>query len=115
MQTELQEQYLAAYEQTVLEAVKETRDALTDYAREQERRESLAAAAEAARIALEVASDKYKYGLTDFNNVLEAQRSVLNFQEQLAISEGVISTNLVRLYKALGGGWEAMQPVEDAP
>ena len=110
VQTELQEQYLAAYERTVLTAVKETRDALTDYAREQERRDSLAAAAEAAGIALEVAQDKYKQGLSDFNNVLDAQRSVLTFQEQLAISEGSISANLVRLYKALGGGWEVMQP-----
>ncbi len=108
VQTELQEQYLAAYENTVLNAVREVREALVDYAEEQQRREALMQAADAARNALDVAKDQYKNGLSDFNNVLDAQRSLLLYQEQLALSEGVISANLVRLYKALGGGWGPM-------
>jgi NodT family efflux transporter outer membrane factor (OMF) lipoprotein len=114
VQTELQEQYLAAYEKTVLEAVQEVREALVDYAQEQQRHRSLRRAADAAQIALEVAQDKYRNGLSDFNNVLDAQRAVLAFQEQLALSEGVITINLIRLYKALGGGWAPMS-AEDAP
>jgi len=109
VQTELQEQYLAAYENTVLTAVQEVREALVDYAEEQQRREALTRAVDAARNALEVAQDQYKNGLSDFNSVLDAQRSLLTYQEQLALSEGVISVNLVRLYKSLGGGWGPMQ------
>ena len=115
MQNELQEQYLAAYENTVLNAVREVREALVNYAEEQRRREALLSAVDAAQNALDVAQDKYKNGLSDFNNVLDAQRSLLVYQEQLALSEGVISTNLVRLYKALGGGWGAMADTGEDP
>jgi outer membrane protein TolC len=62
-----------------------------------------------------VAQDKYKNGLSDFNNVLDAQRSLLTFEEQLAVSEGTISINLVRLYKALGGGWGPMTAAGKEP
>jgi outer membrane protein TolC len=59
-----------------------------------------------ATAAEKVAGDQYQNGLSDFNNVLDAQRSLLSFQEELAISKGKVSKNAVRLYKALGGGWE---------
>lgn len=108
VQDELQEQYRAAWENSVLSAVKEVRDALVDYAQEQERYNSLNEAVEAAQSALEVAQDQYDNGLSDFNNVLDAQRAVLSFQEQRAVSRGIISINLVRVYKALGGGWTSM-------
>ncbi len=113
VQSELHEQYLAAYENAVLMAVKEVREALVDYAEEQQRREALLNAVDAAQSALDVAQDKYRSGLSDFNNVLDAQRSLLAFQEQLAVSEGVISTNLVRLYKALGGGWAPLEASQE--
>ena len=109
VQTELQGQYLAAYESAVLAAAKEVRDALVDFAKEQERYAFLEKADEAARNALHIANDKYRNGLTDFSNVLDAQKSVLSFQGQLAVSKGLISINLVRIYKALGGGWEGME------
>jgi hydrophobe/amphiphile efflux-1 (HAE1) family protein/NodT family efflux transporter outer membrane factor (OMF) lipoprotein len=103
------EQSLAAYESAVLNAVKEVRDALTDYQKEQARRDALAMAVEAARVAEELARDQYATGLSDFNNVLDAQRSLLGFEEQLAVSEGAVSSNAIRLYKALGGGWKPME------
>jgi NodT family efflux transporter outer membrane factor (OMF) lipoprotein len=105
IQSALQEQALAAYEQTVLVAVQELRDALSDYAREYERQASLAKAATAARAAVAIAQDQYKNGLADFNSVLDAQRSLLTFEEAAALSEGAITTHLIRVYKALGGGW----------
>jgi len=108
VQNERQAQALAAWEQTVLTAVKEVRDALMDYAKEQERYQYLQRAEEAAQNALDISKDKYQNGLTDFNNVLDAQKSQLSFQEQLALSKGRISMNLVRVYKALGGGWAPM-------
>ena len=62
--------------------------------------------------AVELAQQKYEGGLTDFTNVLDAQRSLLSFQEQLAQSNGTVTSNLVRLYKALGGGWTSMAAEE---
>ena len=52
-----------------------------------------------------MANDKYKNGLTDFNNVISAQRALLTLSEQFAISEGQMTSDVVRIYKALGGGW----------
>ncbi len=111
-QTAIQDQLLAVYEKTILDAIKEVRNALVDYAEEQNRRHSLSAAVQAAQTAVGLAQDKYKNGLVDFNNVLDAQRSLLSLEDQLALSEGAISTNLVRLYKALGGGWGVMDDDE---
>lgn len=107
-QEAMQEQYLQRYESTVLNAVREVRNALTDYQKEMERRTALSTAVDAATAAEELAVDRYRSGLSDFNNVLDAQRSLLRFQEQLALSEGTVSQNAVRLYKALGGGWQPM-------
>jgi multidrug efflux system outer membrane protein len=108
VQSALQEQALIQYKATVLSALEEVENALVAYADEQDRRETLRAAEEAARKASELAQHKYEAGLTDFNNVLDAQRSLLTFQDQLAQSNGTVITNLIKLYKALGGGWESM-------
>jgi NodT family efflux transporter outer membrane factor (OMF) lipoprotein len=105
VQAALQEQYFIAYEAAVLTALEEVENALVAYAEVQQRSQSLREAAEAARKAVILARYKFEAGLTDFNNVLDAQRSLLSFEEQLAQSEGSIISNLVRLYKALGGGW----------
>jgi NodT family efflux transporter outer membrane factor (OMF) lipoprotein len=109
-QTAIKEQYIAQYEKTVLEAVKEVKDALIAYAKQQQNYQSLADAVDAARSAVQISRDKYKNGLTDFNNVLDAQRSLFNLQDELALSRGQVTGNLIRLYKALGGGWETMDP-----
>lgn len=108
VQTAREEQLLAAYEQTVLSAVAEVRNALTSNARERERNVALKRGLEAVQISLKVANDKYKSGLTSFNNVIDAQRSLLAMEEQHAISEGQMTSNIVRLFKALGGGWEPL-------
>jgi len=54
-----------------------------------------------------LAQDLYSRGLTDFLAVQESQRNLLQAEDQLALSEQQVSANLVALYKALGGGWEA--------
>lgn len=100
-----QEQLMATYEQTVLSAVAEVRNALTDNIQERDRNEALKKAVEAAQVALETATDKYKNGLTDFNNVITAQKAVLSLTDQLIVSEGAMSSNIVKIFKALGGGW----------
>ena len=106
VQTARQEQALIQYESTVLKALEEVENVLVAYAKEQRRRESLARATNAAKRAVLLARDQYQAGLVDFNNVLIAQRSLLSFQNELAQSEGAVISNLVRLYKALGGGWK---------
>ena len=108
VQSALQEQALIQYEATLLGALEEVENALVAYAEVQQRRQSLTEATDAAQKAVELAQYKYEAGLTDFNNVLDAQRSLLSFQEQLAQSEGNVTSNLIRLYKALGGGWTSM-------
>jgi len=108
VQTARQEQALIQYESTVLNALEEVENVLVAYAKEQRRRESLSKATNAANRAVLLARDQYQAGLVDFNNVLIAQRSLLSFQNELAQSEGAVVSNLVRLYKALGGGWKSL-------
>ena len=110
MQSAIEQQYLIAYESTILEALEEVENAITSYVTEQQRRDILVEATEAAERAAELAQQQYQAGVTDFNNVLEAQRSLLSFQSDLASSTGTVASNLIRLYKALGGGWTALAP-----
>jgi outer membrane protein TolC len=79
------------------------------YGQEQSRRATLAKASAAARAAEVIARDQYANGLVDFNSVLDTQRARLTFDEALALSDGAISRNLIRAYKALGGGWAATE------
>lgn len=103
-----EEQLLAAYEGTVLNAVAEVRNALTADTQERERNRSLRRGMDAARTAVEVAEDKYRNGLTDFNNVIGAQSALLSLQDQYVTSEGQMTSNIVQIFKALGGGWAPM-------
>lgn len=105
VQSALQEQYLIAYETAVLNALEEVENSLVAVAEEQSRRQSLLDATTAAKQADELAKTKYQAGLTDFSSVLDAERSLLSFEDELAQSEGKVTANLIRLYKALGGGW----------
>jgi outer membrane protein, multidrug efflux system len=105
-----QEQYLISYESTVLTALEEVENALTAFANEQERRQSLGIATQAAQSAAELAQQKYQAGMIDFTTVLDAQRSLLSFQDQLAQCDGTVTTNLIHLYKVLGGGWSSLVP-----
>lgn len=114
-QTARQEQALIQYEDAVLRALEEVENILVAYAKEQIRRESLSKAAFAAQRATMVAKDQYEAGLVDFNNVLDAQRSLLVLQDGLNQSNGAVITNLVRLYKALGGGWKSFEAAPDKP
>ncbi len=105
VQNARQEQALIQYESGILSALEEVENALYSYAREQSRRNSLLSASKAAKQATELSLNQYNSGLTDFQTVLDAQRSLLSFQDQLAKSEANILTYLIQLYKSLGGGW----------
>jgi multidrug efflux system outer membrane protein len=97
---------LANYEGTVLLALEETEGALVEFGRAQTRRNYLRASAGAAERAEKLATQRYDSGVEDFLNVLDAQRTLLEIQDQLAQSETRTATALVAVYKALGGGWE---------
>ncbi|MGE4091393.1 MAG: efflux transporter outer membrane subunit [Candidatus Binatia bacterium] len=108
VQNALQEQALQQYEATILLALEEVESSLVAYAEEQDRSAILSEATQAAQRAAALARDQYASGLIDFQTVLDAERSVLSFQEQLVQSRGQVASNVISLYKALGGGWTAM-------
>ena len=97
---------LAQYEQRVLLALEETENALVDFNRQQARRDLLSASARASERAMGLARQRYQAGVTDPLTVLDAERTLLAAQDQLADSETRTATALVAVYKALGGGWE---------
>jgi NodT family efflux transporter outer membrane factor (OMF) lipoprotein len=100
------------YQQIVLQAWHDVDNALVAFAAEQRRRDALVAAEVQNRLALRLARERYTQGVADFLNVLDAERAVLQSQQQLADSTVTVSSNLVQLYKALGGGWEPTYPIE---
>ena len=106
---------LAAYEKTVLNALEETENALVDFGREQARRDYLRTSERSATQAMALARQRYEGGVADFLPVLDAQRTQLSIQAQLAQSETRTATSLVAIYKALGGGWEIEQPPPKPP
>ncbi len=100
------DQALLQYRSAVLGALEEVENALVAYSREKDRLDALTRAMAAAKRADLVARDRYKAGLVDFSNVLDAQRSLLSFDDEQAQSAGAVTGDLIRLYKALGGGWQ---------
>ena len=115
IQSALQEKAAISYEATLLNAFEEVENVLVAYAEEQNKRDALRGAEKAARNALELARYKYESGMIDFTIVLEAQRSLLSFQDQLTQSNGTVVSNLIKLYKALGGGWESAAVEKELP
>ncbi|MBN1904408.1 MAG: efflux transporter outer membrane subunit [Deltaproteobacteria bacterium] len=109
IQNAIQERTFIEYETTVVNAIKEVRDAIMAYGEEQKRYRMLEKGATAAKLALEIADERFSSGLVDFLDVLDAQRALLSFEESRASSSGTITLGLIRLYKALGGGWEQEQ------
>jgi multidrug efflux system outer membrane protein len=99
---------LAQYEQTVLNALEETENALVAYNRERNRRALLATAAQASEKAHRLAHLRFEEGIADFLTVLDSETRLLEDQSQLALSETATATALIAVYKALGGGWETL-------
>lgn len=100
-------QLLAAWENTVLLAVEEVENALVSYEQLQLQQQSLTQAVTATRRSMELVETLYKSGLTDFQNVLDTQRSLRTQQDFLAASQGAQLQSLIRIYKSFGGGWQA--------
>lgn len=109
LQEEIYNQAVLEYNTVILGAQQEMEDALTAYAKEQIRQEHLARAVEAARRTEWLARDRYNSGLVDFYNVLDAQRSLLELEDEWISSKGAVAANLTRIYKAIGGGWQEVE------
>ena len=80
------------------------------YVQETERQKNLADSVTAAEQSVDLVTILYRTGLTDFQNVLDMERSLFEQQDEFATSEGTVAVNMINIYRALGGGWEAPQP-----
>jgi NodT family efflux transporter outer membrane factor (OMF) lipoprotein len=109
------QQLLIAYQNTVLKAQQEVEDNLVAFLKAQERAELLGRSTAAARSSLDLALLQYREGAKDFTTVLVAQQALLNEQDNLATTLGTIASNLVGVYRALGGGWEIREGEELVP
>jgi NodT family efflux transporter outer membrane factor (OMF) lipoprotein len=109
------EQTRADYQTVVLTALKEVEDALVTLSGDNTRLLHLQTAAEAARLAALLAQNRYTSGLVDFQTVLQTQRTLLSTQDSVASTTADVSADHVRLYKALGGGWNPALNLKSAP
>ncbi len=107
------EQTFLTYQSTVLSAFKEVEDALIAYSKEQERHKALAKAVAANQLAVQLANERYQKGLTAFLDVLTSQTALYQSQSLLITSESQLASNLIALYKSLGGGWQTEAIVGD--
>ncbi len=114
LQKAMQEEEGLAYQKTVLVALQEVENSLVAASKEKEHQQALTEAVAANQRATELATRLYRAGETDFLSVLVAQRSLYAAQDALAQSTGTVATDLVALYKALGGGWEEKTAADQA-
>jgi NodT family efflux transporter outer membrane factor (OMF) lipoprotein len=104
-----EKEFLLNYRRTVLGAVQQVDSAAQLYAAEQNSLAYLSTALEASQRSLALATERYEHGLTDYLNVLDAQRQEFDLENQYAASNQTAADALVALYRGLGGGWEDYQ------
>ena len=109
LQKTAQQAMIWQYRSTILTALQEVEDALVTYATDQQRRVELQDAAQQSQESLVLARQQYQHGLVSFLNVLDAEQMLYSAQDNLTQSDETISTDLVALYKALGGGWQTFK------
>ena len=113
VQSAVQEQALIAWEKSLLTALEDVENALTAYANGRERVDARRKAATAAANAAELARIQYQAGASDFQSVLETERTLLTAQDNLASAEADVLSAVIQLYKALGGGWQNTSATTD--
>lgn len=109
------EQTITVYENTVLNAAREVEDGMTGFAQSREEAEFLRQGVESSQKSSELSMIQYEEGLADYQRVLDSIRSVTGKADQYAAIQGTIATNLIAMYKALGGGWEHRNRNENVP
>ena len=104
-----------SYRVSVLKALQDTEDALAHYDADQRRLVFLEREITATTSAVTIAQQQYMVGLTDYLNVLSTQMTLLRAQDEAAQTQSAVVTDLVSLYKALGGGWAEAIPTATGP
>ncbi|MRR50853.1 MAG: efflux transporter outer membrane subunit [Rhodocyclaceae bacterium] len=100
------QQLYEQYQGAVLQAAREVDDAAVEFAKNREQIAILEEAVKAAQRSLAIATIQYREGLTDFERVLDSQRTLFSQQDRLVTTQGSVAQSLVNLYKAMGGGWQ---------
>jgi NodT family efflux transporter outer membrane factor (OMF) lipoprotein len=100
------EQVVVNYKNTVLRAWQEVEDALVGFLRTREEAQFLLDSVEASRRSVEISLLQYREGLVDFQRVLDTQRFLTLQSDRWTAVKGSVTTNLVAMYKAMGGGWQ---------
>jgi multidrug efflux system outer membrane protein len=98
------------YENTVLKGVEDVENSLATVRYEGDRRSALEVAVSSSQETVDLVNQNYKEGLIDFQNVLDAERTIASNQDSLAVSQGQIAAGYVSLFKALGGGTKMKTP-----
>lgn len=102
------ERALLDYESVLRTALEEAENALSALGNSQKQQQALIIAEQSASLAAELASLQYQSGLVDFQTVLDTQQALLDTQSSLAANRGDIMTNVIQLYRSLGGGWQSL-------
>jgi NodT family efflux transporter outer membrane factor (OMF) lipoprotein len=115
-----EQQALLVYRQAVLAALRDVENALTLYTHESQRQSNLQIAVEQSETAEALAEKLYRAGSSDYLNVLAAQRGLYSTRLALLQSRRDNLSNIIALYKALGGGWDTSRTdvaaeVQDSP
>ena len=105
----------ANYRTTLLSALQDVENALVGLGATREQLAAQQSALASARSAAQIAEQRYRSGLVDFQNVLQTQRTLLSAQDSVAGTTTLLATAHVRLYKALGGGWTPEPGTEQPP
>ena len=103
------------YQQSVLTAGREAEDALVGFLQAQQQAAQLENAVRDAQRSVELVTLQFEGGVTDFNRVFNTQTTLVNLQDQLAVTRGNIALNLIQLYKAIGGGWLCFRDNQGLP
>jgi outer membrane protein TolC len=103
---------VARYQQTVLRAAEEVESAMIGYLKAKERVTYLTTSVKAAVRSVQLANIQYKDGAVDYTRVLNSQETLVRAQDQLTATRGAVAISLVRMYRALGGGWQIHDVIE---
>ncbi|WP_299144629.1 efflux transporter outer membrane subunit [uncultured Dialister sp.] len=113
VQSEKEKEMQAAYENTVLKAAGEVRSAMTAVSQDKIRKDSLEKGRNKAKEALDLSKNQFTYGLSDYMGVLDAERHYLSLDQNYTLAKGKELTDMVALFKALGGGWKPLDEKEE--
>lgn len=105
----------ANFQAVVLQALQDTETSMTDYTNELARNAALVSARDQSQIAFDLARRQYRDGSISFLNLITAENDLVTAQETLAMSDELVASDQVTLFKALGGGWEQAPPVTAPP